>query len=155
MRKLIVVKQLSLKYGDELAEILSTDKKLHKELSPNSKLTTINGLEYVQGCIKWETKKRGRCFAIVKNDRAVGSISFVHKDDEIASLGYWIKSDAWGQGICTQAFKQMLLIVKELGYASVTASILKENIASKKIWEKYNATFKEDDERYYPIIKLS
>lgn len=46
MRKLIVVKQLSLKYGDELAEILSTDKKLHKELSPNSKLTTINGLEY-------------------------------------------------------------------------------------------------------------
>lgn len=49
----------------------------------------------------------------------------------------------------------MLLIVKELGYASVTASILKENIASKKIWEKYNATFKEDDERYYPIIKLS
>ena len=84
MRKLIVVKQLSLKYSDELAEILSTDKKLHKELSPNSKLTTINGLEYVQGCIKWETKKRGRCFAIVKNDRAVGSISFVHKDDEIA-----------------------------------------------------------------------
>lgn len=47
MRKLIVVKQLSLKYSDELAEILSTDKKLHKELSPNSKLTTINGLEYV------------------------------------------------------------------------------------------------------------
>lgn len=37
MRKLIVVKQLSLKYSDELAEILSTDKKLHKELSPNSK----------------------------------------------------------------------------------------------------------------------
>lgn len=51
--------------------------------------------------------------------------------------------------------KEMLLIVKAEGYTYVTASILKSNIASKRLWEKYNAIFQEDTERYYPIIDLS
>ena len=49
----------------------------------------------------------------------------------------------------------MLLIVKEEGYAYITASILKSNIASKRLWEKYNAIFLEDTERYYPVMELS
>lgn len=112
-------------------------------------------MEYLSGCMKWENKKRGKCFAIVKGTKSIGSISFAYKDEKTASIGYWIKSNEWGKGFCSQAFQKMLLIVKEEGYTYVTASILKSNIASKRIWEKYNAIFLEDTQRYYPIMELS
>lgn len=151
---MIAVRQLNEKYSDELATILSTDEKLHKELSPKSEMITISGTEYMQGCQNWETKKVGKCFAIVQDNKAVGSISFAHKDENTASVGYWIKSDMWGKGFCTQAFRQILLIVKDAGYTKVVGSIVKSNIASKKVWEKQNAIFSEDVERYYPLIQL-
>lgn len=119
--KMLTVRALDEKYSNDLAEILSTDEKLHRELSPNSKLIIIDGIEYLKGCMKWENKKKGKCFAIVNDTKAIGSISFTHKDEKTASIGYWIKS----------------------------------NIASKRLWEKYNAIFQEDTERYYPIIDLS
>lgn len=118
---MLTVRALNEKYSNELAEILSADEKLHKELSPNSKRVIIDGIEYLKGCMKWADKKRGKCFAIVKDTRAIGSISFSHKDEKTASIGYWIKS----------------------------------NIASKRLWENYNAIFQEDTERYYPTIDLS
>ena len=151
---MLIIKELDFKYSGQLAEILSTDEKLHRKLSPNSELTLISALEYMQGCKKWEATKNGKCFAIVWEKQAVGSISFRHKDDETAGVGYWLKSDMWGKGICTQAFKHIITVLQNTEYKYVTASILKENIASKRIWEGYNATFREDDKRYYPKIKL-
>nr|WP_307992383.1 GNAT family N-acetyltransferase [uncultured Niameybacter sp.] len=153
--KMLTVRALDEKYSNDLAEILSTDEKLHRELSPNSNMVIIDGIEYLKGCMKWENKKRGKCFAIVKNAKAIGSISFSYKDEKTAGIGYWIKSNEWGNGFCSQAFKEMLLIVKGEGYTHVTASIFKSNIASKRLWEKYDAIFLEDTERYYPIIDLS
>lgn len=151
---MVIIKELDCKYSGQLAEVLSTDEKLHRKLSPNSEMTTISALEYMQGCKNWEAIKNGKCFAIVWEKQAVGSISFIHKDDETASVGYWLKSDMWGRGICTQAFKHIIILLQNTGYKYVTASILKENIASKRIWEGYNTTFRKDDKRYYPIIKL-
>lgn len=119
--KMLTVNALNEKYSNDLAEILSTDEKLHRELSPNSKMIIINGIKYLKGCMKWENKKKGKCFAIVKDNKSIGSISFAHKDEKTAGIGYWIKS----------------------------------NIASKRLWEKYNAIFLEDTERYYPTIDLS
>ena len=151
---MIAVCKLNETYSEQLAEILSTDMKLYYILSPNAKMERIIGAEYLQGCKTWETKRQGRCFAIVEGNRAIGSISYSYKEEQIASVGYWLRSDMWGKGFGTQAFGQMLSIVRKAGYTKLTASILKDNIASKEIWGKYNAIFDMDDERYYPLIIL-
>lgn len=54
---MLTIRTLNEKYSNELAEILSTDEKLHRELSPNSKLVIIDGMEHLSGCMKWENKK--------------------------------------------------------------------------------------------------
>lgn len=152
---MLKIREINEKYSNELAEVLSTDEKLHRQLSLNSKMMVIDGTEYLKGCRKWESKKDGKCFAVVNDNKAIGSISFAYKDEKTASIGYWIKSNEWGKGFCTQAFKEILLIAKREEYTYVTASILKRNIISKRIWENYNATFLEDIDRYYPTIELS
>lgn len=150
----ITVKKLDIVYCDDMAELLNSDKKLHLALSPNSPHTKITGQEYYDGCKAWEKRKKGNNFVILYDEKPIGSISYHEKNNLTAGCGYWIESGLWGKGYGKEAFSLFLTIIKNADFEYVTASILKENIASWGIWSKYTSDIKEDEYRYTPLIKL-
>ncbi len=137
-----------------MAKILSTDRWLHQELAGSLPIMRVTGDGYDAGCRAWEARKHGTCYAITNDGVAIGSISFAPAGDGAASVGYWIRSDLWNRGYGTCALMQMKEILKAAGYRSMTASILKTNSASKKVWEKCGAVFTESGERCFPHVTL-
>lgn len=147
--------KLDIAYCTDIAEILNSDNRLHMALTPNCPHKETAGQEYFDKCMAWESRKNGCNFIIINNGKPIGSISYCEKNYKIAGCGYWIKSNLWGNGYGTEAFSMFLPIIKNAGYKYVTASILKENEASLKIWAKYTTDIKESENRYIPTIKLS
>ncbi|MFA7673894.1 MAG: GNAT family N-acetyltransferase [Clostridia bacterium] len=153
MDSLEIVK-LDRKYCDVLAKILSTDASLHKFLSPNQVMSEMFGEDYYNSCLNWETKKNGQNFCILFNKVPIGSISYAHKDTETASVGMWISSGYWNTGLGTQILKIFMEVVRSNGYSYLTGSIQKWNPRSKRMCEKCGATFKEDENKWYPTFIL-
>jgi len=145
---------LDRKYCGILANILSEDVSLHKFLSPNQVMSEISGDDYYNGCLDWETKRDGHNFCILSNKVPIGSISYVHKGAEIASVGMWISSEYWNKGLGTHILKLFMKMVKESGYMYLTGTIQKWNPRSKRMCEKCGATFKEDENKWYPTFIL-
>lgn len=141
-------------YCDDIAEILSTDIKLHNAISSSTPLKRITGYEYYNGCLAWEKRKSGSNHIILYDEKPIGSISYHTIDNLTAGCGYWIKSNLWNKGYGKEAFSKFLQIIKNAGFKYVTASILKGNEASWKLWTKYTDHMKEDELRYTPIIML-
>lgn len=150
----IEIKKLDLTYCDEIANILSSDEKLHTALTPNRPCRMISGKEYYEGCKAWELQKNGVNYVILDNGAPIGSISYSKKDALTARCGYWIKSSLWGKGYCTKSFALFLPIVKKAGFSFLTASIIKDNKASLKIWAKYTDNIKIHGDRYIPVVEL-
>jgi len=151
---MLEIVKLDIKYCAALAEIISTDASLHKWLTPSKSMRTISSDEYYQSCREWETKKNGVNFCILYEGTPIGSISYAHKDDETAAYGMWIASEYWNRGHGTDALEKFKKIVKDAGYAFLTGSIEKSNPRSKRICEKCNANFTEDENRVYPLFIL-
>lgn len=150
----ITIEKLDLVYCNDMAELLNSDEKLHLALSPDRPYTYITGQEYYEGCEAWAIRKNGNNFVILYDAKPIGSISYHKKNSLTAGCGYWIKSSLWGKGYGKEAFSMFLPIIKNADYKYVTASILKDNIASWKIWAKYTKDIQEDEYRYTPLIKL-
>ena len=150
----ITIEKLDIVYCNDMAELLNTDEKLHLALSPNRLHTSITGQEYYDVCKAWELRKKGNNFVVLYDEKTIGSISYHKENSLLAGCGYWIKSSLWGKGYGKEVFSMFLQIIKNVGYEYVTASILKDNVASWKIWTKYTIDIKEDEYRYTPLIKL-
>lgn len=146
--------RLDIFYCETIANILSTDSRLHSSLSTNSPQVKITAQEYYDGCKAWEKRKHGHNFIITCDRIGIGSISYHRKNNDTAGCGYWIESSLWGKGIGTMAFSKFLPIIQNAGFKYVTANILKDNIASLQIWKKYTNDIKESEDRYTPLIKL-
>ncbi len=69
---------------------------------------------------------------IVAGDQVVGSISCFPVELQIC-LGYWIDSRFWGQGIATEAVRQMLPLVT---YRPLFAYVAENNIGSSRVLQK-------------------
>lgn len=147
--------KLERQHCDELAIILSTDCKLHKFLSQNKKLIEITGDEYYKGCLEWEIKKKGECFCILLSGNPIGSISYVHRNIETASVGLWTSSDYWNNGVGSYIIKKFIILMKKKGYSYLKVTIQKYNIRSKKLFERCGAKFTEDKSRWYGEIQFS
>ncbi len=79
-------------------------------------------------------------FAIEINHRAVGSIG-IHPQTDImkrnAELGYWLGEKYWGQGIITQAVKEVVdFAFDNYAIRRVYARPFGTNLASQKVLEK-------------------
>ena len=71
--------------------------------------TAEDAEEFIKSCIENEGKGQ-LCRAIFADGKAVGSIGVFCRDDvycKSAELGYWLSEDYWGQGIMTEAVKQI------------------------------------------------
>lgn len=72
-------------------------------------------------------------------DRHLGNISiwWVSRPNLVGEIGYWIRSDATGLGICTEAAANVVQIgFEELGMHRITLRIAVGNAASERVAEK-------------------
>ena len=72
-------------------------------------------------------------------DRHLGNVSvwFTSRANRIGEVGYWVRSDATGDGVGTEATAQALRIAfEELNMHRVTTRIAVGNIASERIVQK-------------------
>jgi len=151
---MIEIVELDMQYCGELAKIISTDACLHEFLTPSKEMQTISATEYYQSCREWEYRKNGVNFCILANELPIGSISYIRKCNKMAAYGMWISSACWNRGYGTDALAQFKKIVKNAGFAFLTASIPKDNPRSWRVCEKLGAEFLEDTDRWYPLFSL-
>lgn len=72
-------------------------------------------------------------------ERHLGNISiwWVSRPNLVGEIGYWIRSDATGRGICTEAAANVVQIgFEELGMHRITLRIAVGNLASERVAEK-------------------
>jgi RimJ/RimL family protein N-acetyltransferase len=86
--------------------------------------------------------QNSKIFAIIFNGNPAGSIGLHLQSDILkknAEIGYWIGEEHWGQGIATEAIKQMIDYgFKNLDIVRIFARIFGTNIASQKVVKKCN-----------------
>ena len=95
--------------------------------------------------IAWWDAGRGATLAIVRRpapDAVLGTVSLrKSRSDARAELGYWLAADAWGEGIATEATREMVTWgFRELGLRRVYAEVFAENRASSRVLEKLGMT---------------
>lgn len=153
---MITIKPLQLSHCTRLAEIISKDEKLHKELSPNKSIEPITADEFYNSTKQWEIKTNSVCYAILCNDNPIGTISISYRDFEhkSAKCGYWLESASWGKGYATKAFALAIDEARNMGFEILTSNILKSNIASIALWKRRGAFFEEKDDRVIPHLSL-
>ena len=146
---------LNTKYSRQLAEILNTDTKLGKSLGTGSH-ETRSPADFLENTNKWAKKNDSETFATVlkKEGQAIGLISLSHQTATTARIGYWLGSHYWGRGYATEVFSQILDYAAKKGLQEVRATIDKTNVASVKIWEKFKASFVEDNDNLEAEIIL-
>ena len=70
---------------------------------------------------------------------AIGTINVCYSDDniELAGIAYALSYNYWGQGLITEAAKEVVLFLfDKVGYRKIIAGCDIDNIGSKKVMEK-------------------
>lgn len=93
----------------------------------------------------WKEERAWDYSIRLKDDpkRHLGNISFwtVSKLGKIAEVGYWVRSDATKQGLCTEAMELLLTeTFTSMGYHKVVLRIAVGNDASDRVAEKLGFT---------------
>lgn len=99
---------------------------------------------YVEDCIKRrEDKQITR--AIEVDGKTVGSIGIFVQDDvyeKSAELGYWLSEEYWGQGIMTEAVKQICReAFEKFDIIRIYAEPFEHNMGSRGVLEKAGFTY--------------
>lgn len=70
------------------------------------------------------------------------SLHLFDKQNDVASIGYWMNSEFTGKGYCTQALKLLVTnTLNQLNLIRIEIIVASENIASQKVAEKAGAQF--------------
>lgn len=81
-------------------------------------------------------------FAIIYNNKLVGSIGFFVKDDVYrlnAEIGYFLSEEYWGKGLVSEAVTLVCKYVfSQYPVIRIYAEIFEPNLASRKVLEKNN-----------------
>ena len=124
----------------ELAKILN-DRKILDNLRDGLPYpyTESDALYFINSCISAD--KNGQfCFAIVNNDKLVGSIGIYRQENihfRTAELGYYIGAEFWGNGIATEAVRLVCKWVFDTtDIVRIYAEPFAENIASCRVLQK-------------------
>lgn len=152
----ITIADLTLEHSASLAQILSTDERLHCTLSQEQEMREVQGGEYFITCMQWAERRHGICHAILLNGQVIGSISLANIDYEgrSASAGYWLASHHWGKGYATTAFALLISRAREMGIKTLTCTIHADNAASLALWRRQGAVFSETDGKFTPVLDI-
>lgn len=125
-----------------------------------------DAVQFIEKCQKMKPQS---VFAIIYKDELCGSIGIFQMQDvyrRSAEIGYWIGEQYWGQGIASQAVKQIVKYgFNNLDIVKIFAGIFSNNQASQRVLEKNGfvkeavlkkAVFKNGeflDEHRYALLK--
>ncbi|ADK15309.1 GNAT family N-acetyltransferase [Clostridium ljungdahlii] len=150
----MAIEEINNKYAIQLIEILNTDNVLQEKLG--SRKCIISKDEFIKHNNEWSENTNSEIFAIVLNNNAIGMISLSYQsvEEKKAKIGYWIGSRYWGKGYASKAFSQILEYAKRKEIKYLSAKIVKDNLASRKIWAKYGAKMELIRDKMYVSIVL-
>ncbi|WP_153798190.1 GNAT family N-acetyltransferase [Foetidibacter luteolus] len=99
-----------------------------------SPYTVMDALQWINHCA---TQQPAVNFAIVYNDKVVGSIGCVPKEDvyrKTVEIGYFIGEPYWNRGIATEAVELLLAYVqRQFSVIRVYAEVFENNKASMQV----------------------
>ena len=94
---------------------------------------------YISSCVE-NNEERQICRAIIVDGHAVGSIGIFCGSDvyeKSGELGYWLAEEYWGQGIMTEAVKQICReAFEKFDIVRIYAEPFAYNAGSRKLLEK-------------------
>ena len=138
MIELIPLSELSDEDAAPLVNILNHDAFLIEWLGTSME-PPLTLEEFRRTGADWQERHHAVIYCIWAG-QPVGTISLSHiTEDGQARIGYWLASRAWGRGIASQAFAQLLEIARRQGIRQVSAVISIANEASLRIWRRYAA----------------
>lgn len=101
--------------------------------------TKADAAWYINACLGAEPDTQYG-FAILRNDRAIGSICVFRKDNIhrlTGELGYYIGAQHWGNGYATEAVRQICRhIFENTDIVRIFAEPFASNVASCRVLEK-------------------
>ncbi len=134
---MISTERYNVSHAGDLSALLINDFTLRDVLG-----TSFDGTaeEFQAGMLDWIENNNAQSFSIVLSNRAVGLISICRIDLEqkTSQIGYWLASEYWNRGFMSKAFKDVLQEAAKLGIKTASATIDNNNIASQKLWRKYD-----------------
>ncbi len=131
----VTIREPELDDAVRLAAMLSEDDVLRGELGMAAD-DRPDAEAFLRKLADWCPPRRATTFAILMDDRAVGTISLSHHDPEARSarIGYWVGSRHRRYGCATLAFVAILDRAAEEGIETVSATIPIGNKASRRMW---------------------
>ena len=139
-----------------LSNLICTDHILRSAAGMQRKPTASAYLTEINLC---KTEKQTLVFAIVDvNDLAIGQISLSQIDVDLLQcrMGYWLGSAHWNQGKTTAAVGLNLALAQHLGIQKTHSTVVKSNVPSWRILQRYDAIRTDkDNEKYLCTIDLS
>lgn len=148
----IRIRKWKLSDAQELASALS-NKRIQDNLRDGLPYpyTEANAREYISQMLSVDEQDTF-AFAITADDKVIGSIGAFRQDNihrQTAELGYYIAVDYWGQGIATDAVKQVCKYVFENSdIIRIYAEPFAYNNASCRVLEKagfqYEGTLRDN-----------
>lgn len=94
---------------------------------------------YVRSCVE-NSEERQICRAIVVDGHVAGSVGIFCQTDvyeKSAELGYWLAEEFWGNGIMTEAVKQLCReAFEKFDIIRIYAEAFAYNTGSRKVLEK-------------------
>ncbi len=137
---MVTIREWKESDAEALAQLLN-DKRILDNLRDGLPYpyTTADALYYINSCLSAD-KYSNFCFAIVYNDKIVGSIGIFRQGNihfRTAELGYYIGEKYWGKGIMTEAVRLACKhVFDNTNIVRIYAEPFAENIGSCRVLEK-------------------
>lgn len=149
--KTILWTEAGMHHKQALALLLGQDNALRDSLGAYRQIT-LASLEKEQ--TDW---LKGHCqtLVVLVEDSAVGMISMGGLNCRYVSIGYWIGSAWWGQGMMTQAFTQLVAYAKDESIFGLRARIAHDNAPSIALWKRKGARIIGHENHVETFIILS
>jgi ribosomal-protein-alanine N-acetyltransferase len=143
------------KHIDQLIWFLNHDECLTETFGSNNSVK-ISKQNFMETNKKWAAERCADLFAIVLEKKAIGMISLSHQDivNHTARIGYWLGSRYWNMGYTSKAFQLILDLAKRKRLQYVCSTVKEDNIASRKIWERYGAQSVLEENNYSFAIEM-
>lgn len=92
-------------------------------------------------------------FGIVlkETNELIGGIDVCGYIDNIPVVGYVISKKYWNNGYTTEAFLEVIKLLKSLGYKQIKVDAMVENVASNKVIQKCGGKFIKVDDEEMPL----
>jgi RimJ/RimL family protein N-acetyltransferase len=134
---LLTLRSWVVEDAPELAACLDGDEEIMRWLDQIPQPYGIeNALAYIGGTTGNERETR---FAVTESDsgRVLGSIGATWNESrDVAEIGYWLRADARGRGITTDALRLIVASALAAGAARVQLRAAVGNDASRRVAEK-------------------